>query len=55
MDDIACGNCTWSDSRPSTNSRLATCDNCGGDQLVYTAPQADVPPAPEPPVQVPVP
>ena len=36
MVDITCRDCPWHDTRPSTNSALNTCPNCGADAMVYT-------------------
>ncbi len=55
MQDISCADCPWHDTRPSTNSALSTCDNCGGDRLAYADHQDEIPPGPESPVIVPAP
>jgi len=55
MTTISCADCPWGDTRPSTNSPLRICENCGGDRLTIAAQQADAPPAPEPPVIAPAP
>ena len=52
MTTISCADCPWGDARPSTNSPLHICDNCGGNRLAFAEQAVDVPPAPQPaPVQ----
>lgn len=48
MQDISCRDCPWHDTRPSTNSVINTCPNCGDDQMVYTPHLVEVDPEPLP-------
>jgi len=48
MHDIQCPDCPWHDTRPSTNSVLSTCPNCGANTLHYEKHVDELEPEPLP-------